>query len=216
MPDLNFELVGAEVPTFAAVPTLLFKLKITNTNAQEQIHSIILRSQIQINATQRRYTAEAQRDLHDIFDSPDRWNQTLKSLLWTHTSTAVPAFSGSIIVDLPVSCTYDFEVVSTKYFAALEAGEIPLTFLFSGSIFYQGAQDNLQVTQIPWSKEAHYRLPVERWKAMIEHYYPNTAWIRLQKDVFDQLYQYKVRNGLPTWEEALVRLLQTSGEGVEL
>ena len=35
---------------------------------------------------------------------------------------------------------------------------------------------------------------------MMEHYYPNTAWLCLRKDVFDRLYRYKSRRGLPTWE----------------
>ena len=38
---------------------------------------------------------------------------------------------------MPVTCTYDFDVVGTKYFAALEDGEIPLEFLFSGTVFYR-------------------------------------------------------------------------------
>ena len=46
---------------------------------------------------------------------------------------------------MPVVCTYDFEVVSVKYFSALGDGDIPLTFLFSGTIFYEGDEENLQV-----------------------------------------------------------------------
>jgi hypothetical protein len=128
----------------------------------------------------------------------------------------VPRFSGSTVVELPVPCSYDFEVVSTKYFNALEEGEIPLNFLFSGTIFYQGEAGNLQIGQISWSKEASYRLPVALWKEVIETYFPNSAWIRLQKDVFDQLYQYKIAHSLPTWEEVLLRLLRASGEEVNL
>ncbi len=106
--------------------------------------------------------------------------------------------------------------MSTKYFDALEEGDIPLTFLFSGTIFYEGETGNLQVGQIPWSKEASFRLPVTLWREMIERYYPNTAWIRLHKDVFDQLYRYKAAHGLPTWDETVVRLLQASGEEAHL
>jgi hypothetical protein len=106
-------------------------------------------------------------------------------------------------------------VVGTKYFNALEEGEIPLTFLFSGTIFYEGEAGNLQVGQISWSKEATYRLPVTLWQEMMQRYYPNTAWIRLRKDIFDQLYQYKATHGIPTWDEVLVRLMQASGEEVQ-
>ncbi len=214
MPDLTFEIVGAEAPTFAAVPTLIFKLGIQNTNEQERIHSIALRCQVQINVTRRHYSPEAQARLLEVFGEPKRWGETLRPLLWTHVSTVVPQFSGSTVVDLAIPCTYDFEVVGTKYFNAVEDGEIPLTFLFSGTIFYEGKAGNLQVGQISWSKEAVYRLPVALWQEMIERYYPNTAWLRLHKDIFDQLYQYKATHGLPTWDEVIVRLLQASGEEV--
>ena len=214
MPDLNFEVVGSEAPAFAAVPTLIFKLRIDNAIEQERIFSVALRCQIQINVTRRRYSPEAQARLLEVFGEPKRWGETLRPLLWTHTSTVVPEFSGSTIVDLPVSCTYDFEVVGTKYFDALGEGEIPLTFLFSGTFFYEGETDNLQVGQISWSKEATYRLPVAVWQEMIERYYPNSAWIRVQKDVFDQLYQYKATRSLPTWEQVFVQLLQASDEEV--
>jgi hypothetical protein len=58
-------------------------------------------------------------------------------LLWTHASVVAPQFTGSSIVSLQVPCTFDFNVAATKYFYALEDGEIPLDFLFSGSVFYQ-------------------------------------------------------------------------------
>jgi len=214
MPDLNFEVVDVEVPKYAAVPTIIFKLRADNAVEQERINSVILRAQVQINVTRRRYSPEAQAHLLEVFGEPSRWSDTLRPFLWTHTSAMVPQFIGSVIVDLPIACTYDFEVVSTKYFNALGDGEIPLTFLFSGTIFYEGQGGNLQVAQISWSKEASYRLPVTIWQEMMEHYYPNTTWIRMHKDIFDQLYQYKATHGLPTWDDALVQLLQKSGEEV--
>jgi Family of unknown function (DUF6084) len=214
MPDLNFEVIDVEVPKYAAVPTIIFKLRIDNSIEQERINSVILRAQVQINVTRRRYSPEAQARLLEVFGEPKRWGETLRPFLWTHTSVMVPQFTGSITVDLPITCTYDFEVVSTKYFNALGEGEIPLTFLFSGTIFYNGPGGNLQVAQISWSKEATYRLPVTVWQEMMENYYPNTAWIRMRKDIFDQLYQYKATHGLPTWDEVLVQLLQKSGEEV--
>lgn len=216
MPELNFEIVGAEVPAFAAVPTLIFKLSITNVGAQAPVHSIALRCQIQITATARHYSPQTQARLLDIFDEPARWDKTLRNLLWTHISTVVPQFSGSTITDLAVPCTYDFEVVSTRYFDALEDGDIPLAFLFSGTIFYEGKAGRLQIGQIPWSKEASFRLPVALWREMIARYYPNTAWLRLHKDVFDRLYRYKAVNGLPTWEHVFTQLLQASSEEAQL
>lgn len=210
MPDLNFEVIGAEAPPFAAIPTLIFKLRIDNASEQEHIYNVALRCQIQLAVTRRRYSPEEQARLLELFGEPKRWGDTLRSFLWTHANTVVSPFSGNTVVDLPIPCTYDFEVASTKYFNALEEGDIPLIFLFSGTIFYEGEAGNLQVGQISWSKEATYRLPIAIWQEMMEHHYPNTAWIRLHKDVFDQLYQYKATHGLPTWEEVVVHLLQAS------
>ncbi len=212
MPDLNFEVVGAEVPPFAAVPTLIFKLHIDNMHEEVRIQSIALQSQIRLAVTRRRYSPQEQARLLELFGEPQRWGETLRSMLWTHASTTVTRFSGSTIADLPVTCTYDFEVMSTKYFDALDNGDIPLNFLFSGTIFYENEEGLLRIGQISWSKEANYRLPVAVWKEMIARYYPNSAWIRLQKDVFDQLYHYKATHAIPTWEQVINRLLQESGE----
>jgi hypothetical protein len=79
--------------------------------------------------------------------------------------------------------------------------------MFSGTVFYQGADEALQVAQVPWDREANFRLPVSTWKEMMEMHYPNVAWLCLRRDVFEQLYQYKVRHGLPTWEQAISKAL---------
>ena len=215
MPDLSFEVISAEVARYSVLPLLIFKMRIVNAIEEEPIHNVNLKCQIMLSVTQRRYNAEEKAKLQELFGEPERWGSTLRTFLWTHVTTVVPRFSGSTIVDLPVPCIYDFEVVSTKYFNALEDGEIPLTFLFSGTIFYQGEAGNLQIGQISWSKEASYRLPVALWKEAIEASFPNSAWIRMQKDVFDQLYQYKITHGLITWEDVLTRLLRASGEEVQ-
>lgn len=220
MPDLSFEIASVEVPAFAATPTLTFKLHIDNATKQENIYTVILRCQIQLNVTHRRYSREAQAKLLEIFGVPECWGQTLHPFLWTYTTATVPSFSDRTTIDLPVPCTYDFEVMSTKYFNALSDGDIPLLFLFSGTIFYERQIDkdeagHLQVAQISWSKEAAFRLPVEIWQKMITQYYPNSTWLRLHKDVFDQLYAYKARQGLPTWDDVLTKLLQYHNEAVK-
>lgn len=108
---------------------------------------------------------------------------------------------------LPVPCTFDLNVAATKYFHALEGGEVPLLFLFSGTVFYPAADGRLQVQQIAWSKECVHRMPVQVWRDLMDHHYPNTAWLTLHRDVFDRLHAYKRRQGLATWEQAIERLL---------
>ena len=213
MANLDFAVEGAEALEFAAVPSLLFKLRIENLE-EEPIRSLSLNTQIRIAATQRHYDSAEQERLLELFGEPSRWKDTLRSLLWTHTLLQVPAFSGSTVADMPVPCTYDLEVVAAKYFYALEDGEVPLEFLFSGTVFYAAEDGRLQTARISWEKEAEYRLPVRLWKEMMEHYFPNSAWIRLRKDAFDELYDYKVRGGFPTWEAAVESLLRASEQEV--
>jgi hypothetical protein len=217
MPDLSFSVLIAEPEPFAVAPLLRFKLAVSQSAATAAemvpIHAVTLQCQLRINPAQRPYTRPEQEKLLDLFDTPSRWGQTLRPMLWTHASVAVGPFLDSILVDLPVPCTYDFNVALTKYFYALEDGEIPVTLLFSGTIFHEGDDGALQVAQIPWDKEAAFRLPVPVWKDMMERYYPNSAWLCLRRDVFDRLYEYKSRRGLPTWEETLESLLPDSSNG---
>lgn len=212
MPDLSFQVEGAEPLPFAEAPLLIFKLRVTNRPAEEVIHSIMLRCQIQIETTRRRYEPQEQAQLFDLFGEPERWRQTLRSMLWTFSHVTVPPFADRTLVDLPVPCTFDFNVAATKYFYALAEGEVPLTLLFSGTVFYKAESGHLQVAQISWETEATYRLPVQVWQAMMDHYYPNSVWLRLPRDLFDQLYEYRLRWGLPTWEKALERLLAEQKE----
>ena len=214
MPDLDFKVEAAEAFAFAASPQLSFKIRITNANAEEQIQSIALRCQIQIQATQRKYAVEEQKRLLDLFGVPERWSRTLRSMLWTHATVMVPPFLGSTLVELPVPCTFDFNVAATKYFAALAEGEVPLELMFSGTVFYQPAELGLQVEQIPWDRETKYRLPVSVWREMMELYYPNSAWLCLRRDVFEKLSQYKMDRGIPTWEQTLEGLIPVAQPSV--
>src|ERR1700729_3863392 len=209
MPELHFQIEGAEAVSHAATPLIALKLRITNFPATETIHAITLRCQVQIEPAKRRYVANEQVKLLDLFGTPERWARTVKPLLWMNTSVAVPRFIGESLVDLELPCTFDFNVAATKYFHALDTGDIPICVMFSGTVFYQGEDDALQVAQVPWDREANFRLPVSVWKEMMEMHFPNTAWLCLRRDVFEQLYEYKVRHGIPTWEQAITRALGT-------
>jgi hypothetical protein len=214
MPDLRLTIEGAEVVQYAAAPLLAFKLRIANHPSEETIHTAALRAQIQIEATRRKYDADEQARLLDLFGEPDRWGQTLRSMLWTHASVVVPRFTASALADIVVPCTFDFNIAATKYFHGVASGDLPLCFQFSGTVFYQGENETLQVAPISWDKEAKYRLPVKVWKGLMEVYYPNSAWLALERDTFEKLYQFKVREGIPTWEEALERALSALSETV--
>jgi len=214
VPDLQLTIEGADVVQYAATPLLSFKVRISSSADSEIIHTIAMRAQIQIEVTRRKYDPSEQARLLDLFGEPDRWGQTLRNMLWTHASVVVPRFKGSVMAEIPVPCTFDFNVAATKYFHGLTSGDLPLCFQFSGNVFYQGEEDTLQVAPISWDKEAKYRLPVKVWKDLMDAYYPNSAWLALHRDTFEKLLQYKMRGGIPTWEEAIERMLSAIPETV--
>jgi hypothetical protein len=214
MPDLDFRVEGAEPQRFAAAPHLLFKLRISEARPDGEpptpIHAVALRCQVRIEPARRRYQAAEEPRLLDLFGTPDRWGQTMRTMLWTHVSAVAPPFIGTGEADLPVPCSFDFSLAATKYFNALEGGELPLCFLFSGTVFYEAADGAVQVAPISWEKEASFRLPASTWRGLMDAYYPNTAWLCLRKDVFDRFDGYRSRQGLPTPESALERLLSSA------
>jgi hypothetical protein len=216
LPDLDFAVEGAEPERFAAEPQLRFRLRVAeNVPAGARptpIASVALSCQVRIEPAHRRYEAREKERLLDLFGTPERWGRTLRPMLWTHVGAIVPPFAGVGGVELPVPCSSDFSLAATKYFAALEQGEVPLGFLFSGTIFYEFEDAGLRLGRIPWEKEANFRLPAETWRRLMDAYYPNCAWLRMRRDVFDRLSRYKSRKGSPTWEHALERLLAEAEE----
>lgn len=214
VPNLDFRVESAEVCAGAAAPTLLFKLGIANRDP-EPVCAVTLHTQIRIAVTQRHYRSEEQARLLEVFGAPHQWGRSLRSLVWTHTTLPVPPFRGRTTIEMPVACTYDFDVVSTKYFHALEDGDIPLELLFSGPVFYRGETGGLQIVQLSRDKETHFRLPLRLWKLLMARYFSHSAWLRVHKDTFDRLYRYKAQNGLPTWEAALEELLDARQGGAQ-
>ncbi len=207
MPDLTLRITGVEAAEWGIVPLLHFKLALENAPATEKIHSVIVQVQIQIQSPRRRYNDDEKARLGELFGPPEQWGQTLRNRLWTHAQVSAPSFAGKAEVVLPVQCTYDLNVASAKYFHALEGGDVPLLFLFSGTVFYQAADGRLQVQPIPWDKECEFRMRVETWRDLMEHHYPKSGFVSLHADLFERLYAYKRKHGLVNWEQAIARLL---------
>jgi hypothetical protein len=207
MPDLSFKVTGLDPATRGLAPLLGFQVEITNTPAAESIHSILLQAQIQLQVTQRRYSAAEKEKLSELFGPPETWRDTLRAKLWTLASASVPAFTGSTTATLSVPCTYDLNVAPTKYFYGLDDGDVPLLFLFSGTVFYEAADGRLQVQQISWKNECAWKMPVRAWHELMEHHYPGIAWLALGRENFERLYAYRRAHGLATWDRTLEQLL---------
>jgi Family of unknown function (DUF6084) len=210
-PALSFSVERVEPLERAAAPTLLFGMRIVRTGGAP-VRSVALNVQLRIAATRRAYDGETRERLAEVFGAGDAWGRNLHSLPWTSISLNVPGFEDETIVDLQVPCTYDFEVATSKYLHGLRDGEVPLELLFSGTVFYTAPNGGLQVSLVPWEKEAQCRMPVSVWRQLMDHYFPGGAWLRLGSETFDRLYAFRSRNALPNWDRAIDRLLDEADD----
>jgi hypothetical protein len=211
-PQLAFTIEDGGVLEYAAVPTLRFGLRIESSN-DARIRSVSLNVQVRIAATRRPYEAHDRERLVELFGGAGDFGRNLRALHWTNLTLVAGPFSGSTLVEMPVTCTYDLEVTASRYFHALGDGDVPLEFLFGGSTFYTDPEGRLQVQPISWDREAEFNLPVSVWREMMDSHFPNHSWLRLQGDAFDRLHSYKRRNTLLTWEDTVDSLLRAAEDG---
>ncbi|MGH3922589.1 MAG: DUF6084 family protein [Pseudonocardiaceae bacterium] len=209
MTELSFTCIDVAFERYAVAPTLLFRLRIDEA-AGQRVRAIALRCQFRIEPQRRSYSAEEGERLVELFGKRARWGDTLKPFQFANTSTVVASFTGSIELDVTVPCSYDMEVAAGRYFHALEDGEIPFILLFSGTIFGDG-ENGFRVEQVPWHAECRYRVPVKIWREMMDTHFPGGGWLRLQRETLDALAEFRATRTLPTWDDAILALLESAG-----
>ena len=210
MPDLRFEIISSRVRQYATVPTLVFNLQITNDTPGEEVYAAALKCQIIIEATKRRYDAETKVRLYELFGESERWNETVGTTLWQIIMVPVPRFTNQVVVEINVTCSEDQTVAAGKYFYGVRDGLVPLAFLFSGTLFFKDLEGNLQITLIPWEKEASCKMPAVLWQEMMDAHYPNTRWLHSSKEMYEKLVEYKSQNNFQTLENCLEDILEES------
>jgi hypothetical protein len=212
MTELAFDCLDIAPERCAASPTLLARLRVAETTGAS-IQALMLRCQIRIDPASRAYNDDERQMLSFVFGDPARWGRTLRPFPFAHVSALVNSFHGSTEVELHIPVSYDLEVAAGKYFHALRGGVIPLSMLFSGTVF--GATlDGMQVEPVPWHHEATYRLPVAVWRALMDAYFPDEAWVRLRRTTVDCVARYKISHAICTWDEAMLALLAAAGEPI--
>jgi len=212
MTSLGFDVLGAWAEPYAAVPTIMTRLRITEADGVV-VHALALRCQIRIEPQRRGYDRAEEERLSELFGATSRWGASVRPFLWTHVSTTVPGFQDWTEVELPLQCTYDFEVAGAKYLHAVREGEVPLLFLFTGTVFTRGPL-GFSAEPVPWDQEASYRLPVAVWRGVMDQYFPDSGWVRIRRGTLDELQRYKVDHALATWDQTVERLLAEAREGV--
>jgi|SRR5690349_7491781 len=214
MTVLSITVTDARPASQIAAPAIAFRLHVEDILGG-RVHAAVLRCHIRIDGRRRRYTSAEQERLYELFGHPAQWDRTLQPVTWTHTSLVVPGFERHAEVDLTVPCTYDLEVASAKYLHAVREGDIPLMFLFSGTIFRTGEASEARagtftVEPVSWDLEAAFRMPSAVWRAAMDQFFPGGGWLRLQRDTIDRLQAFRGRQAVVTWDEAIDLLLQAS------
>ena len=205
-PEPEFQVLGAAGRPYAAVPVLEFDVHVSEPSGR-QVYAIGLTAQVMIEPARRAYDAETREKLVELFGAPERWATTTRSLVWHQADALVPAFTGSTTFHVSVPATFDMEVASSKYLYGLPDGEVPLAFNFNGTVHYRAADGRLQVSLIPWSCSAEFRLPVATWRDLIERCYPRTGWIALREETLAALQREKAQRALPTLDACVAELL---------
>ena len=208
MTDVRFSIRSVRTEPHAAAPTLVFRVAVEEPSGCF-IQAALLRCQVYIDVRRRRYSPVEGDRLSEIVAEPARWNVTMRPLLWATVPLVLSRWEGTADADLLIPCSYDFEVASAKYLRALDEGEVPLLFMFSGTLFAAGSSA-LQVTQVSWDSEARFRLPLVAWREAMNQHFGDSTWIRLCRESFDALDRARRVRGFLTWDQTVETLCAES------
>jgi len=206
-PAVRFSIAGVDALHESALPTLRMRLR-AEPPAGATILGLALAVRVRIAADRRRYDDAERERLGELFGAPEQWTRSLGGVPWTEASVNVPRFTSPATIDVPLPCTYDFEVASAKYLAALGDGAIPVDVLLTGTMYYAADDGRLQAVRLPWDTDLTTRVPVATWRAAIDAAFPDAAWLRLRRGTFAALQAYRSRHAFTSWEETFASLLR--------
>ncbi len=202
----EFEVLGAAARRHAAVPAIDFDVHVSEPSGR-RVYAIALVAQVMLEPARRRYDPETHERLVELLGPVETWS-TPNNVLWHQADVLVPQFTGAATFRIGVPVSFDLEVASAKYLHGLEDGIVPLAFNFTGTVFYRETDGRLQMSLVPWSCSAGFRMPVAVWREAIDHYFPNARWITLHADTLAALQREKRRRGLPTLDAVVAGLLE--------
>ena len=206
-PEPEFQVLGAAARKHSALPAIEFDVHVTESSGR-QVYAIALSCQVMIEPARREYDPDTRRRLVELFGSAEHWSTTTRSLVWHQAETLVPAFTGATTFRMAVPCSYDLEVLATKYFYALPGGQVPLAFNFNGTVYYRADDGRIQMALVPWSCTTEFRFDVSVWRALMAHHYPGMGWVALRADTIQALLAEKARRALPTIDACVAEMLE--------
>lgn len=210
---LRFEAGDIRSCAHTALPRLALELKLSALPAGLHVRGVSLNVQVQIEPAARRYSAVERERLSELFGAETQWPGSLQSVLWTRLTTQLGAFQHTCRVELDLPCGADLELVANKYCFGIQAGDVPLRLLFSGSILH--GEGRLQVTPIGLDSELTLRLPLHVVQQSIAQHHAQQMLLGLRRDVFERLYHYRRQRSLPSWERVVEALLDSAGASEE-
>lgn len=205
VPAFTWQVTGVEPERLAVTPTLRFALRIGCPPAR-RVQCIVLAVSVRVAAPLRSYDTQERDRLRDVFGTDEQWRDSLRDLVWARPTVTVPRFVGETVVEVPVPCGQDIDLATASYLSALRDGDVPLRFLFNGTVFYE-SEGRLRTTQIPWEGEAMYRIPADSWHRLHRRYFGAYSWLRLDSDVANRLHAYQAASAYPSAEAAIAALL---------
>jgi hypothetical protein len=198
--ELNFRALPAREVPYAAAPTIGVPLELTARPADQPIQSVLLQTQVRIDAPQRSYEPGEREGLRELFGQDSQWSRSLQGMFWCQVSTVVRGFTGTgqteLLLPRPAACS----TAAARYFDALQGGEVPLLLLFSGTIFSADADGALRAAPIAWSAESRCGVPISLLNG-------DRAPLSLDRGVFEKLSRYQRERGLRDVDAALATLL---------
>ncbi|WP_127784721.1 DUF6084 family protein [Rhodococcus sp. X156] len=203
MTQLSFAVLDVQAEPAAAVPQLVARLQIEESSGA-LVHAMVVRAQVCIEPLRR--AAGEEQGLLSRYGPREPWRETERPLRWLQATTMVRGFTGVTETDLPLPCTYDFNVTASQYLHALGEGAVGLRMMFSGTVLTRGSH-GFGVQPVSWDCEARHEMPVAVWQDLMAEHYPGTGWLRVGHDVIARLARHKADHGLISWDETLRSLL---------
>ena len=180
-PGLELEVTGARASMSHAAPTLVFALRAAEPTGRRDLHRRALDPdphRPRAALARRRDPRAARRPLRRR-RSAGRRRRPASCGREVDRARAVASLIGpTSSCPCRAATTSRWRRPSTS--TRCPDGDVPLSFHFSGRIFYRGDDGRLQVVLAPWSS-ATFRLPVTTWKKMIDWHYPGSGWIRVRR-----------------------------------
>ena len=177
----------------------MLRLRITETTGAP-VHAVALRCQIRIEPQRRRYTATKRHAWSSCSASTPQWGDSLRPFLWTHVATTVTGFEGATEVDLPVACTYDFEVAAHQVPPRARGRRDPARAAVLRHGLHAADEAGFAAEPVAVARGSVVPAAGAVWRDMMDLYFPNSGWLRVGRETLDALQRFKAERALPTWD----------------